>query len=240
MKEHTTMNNTDLTFQENMTVEGANGEKLGDLKHVVVDPRSKDITHLVIEQGFFFTEDKLVPLSLVHKQEHEKLVLERPADQIELQSFTHREYVARRDLDTLAEDETAQPIAPPAPRPLYHYPSVGAPNLGYPYTAGAMPATSEVDETAYVEVESPNVDSDKLVVALGASVKDENGRDVGEVSRVFTASDTQRITHFMVEQGILFTENTVIPIHWIDRVEETVVHLAVTTDELDTLAPYEG
>ena len=54
-----------MEIKRNAKVTTADGKDVGRVDRVVIDPQSKEVSHLVIRQGFLFTEDKVVPIDLV-------------------------------------------------------------------------------------------------------------------------------------------------------------------------------
>ena len=54
-----------MYFKENAEVVTSEGDKIGQIDRLVMDPRSKELTHLVVKKGFLFTKDKVVPLDCV-------------------------------------------------------------------------------------------------------------------------------------------------------------------------------
>lgn len=43
----------------------AQGEKVGELKQVVIDPTMDEVTHLVLSKGLFLVEEKLIPVGWI-------------------------------------------------------------------------------------------------------------------------------------------------------------------------------
>ena len=54
-----------MQLQQGATVRTADGKDVGHLDRVVMDPKSKEVTHVIVRKGMLFTEDKVVPLSLI-------------------------------------------------------------------------------------------------------------------------------------------------------------------------------
>jgi uncharacterized protein YrrD len=64
-----------VDIPENARVIGLNGEHVGNVEEVVIDPASDQVTHFVISKGLFFSEDKLIPVSWVKGYDSDKLKL---------------------------------------------------------------------------------------------------------------------------------------------------------------------
>ena len=63
---------------------------------------------------------------------------------------------------------------------------------------------------------------------------------VGDVERLFVDPDSNRATHFLVSQGLLFKEQKLVPADWVRSVEEDKVRLAVPSRLLERLPDYES
>jgi sporulation protein YlmC with PRC-barrel domain len=50
-----------MRIKEGDRVETYNGEKVGTVSRVVIDPRNKEITNIVVGKGFLFKEDRVLP-----------------------------------------------------------------------------------------------------------------------------------------------------------------------------------
>src|ERR1041384_4850571 len=83
-----------MQFKQEAAVISADGQKVGHLARVVIDPRSNEITHLVVHQGVLFTEDKLIPISLVASAVEERVTRREAAKDLEsLTDFEQTHFV---------------------------------------------------------------------------------------------------------------------------------------------------
>jgi sporulation protein YlmC with PRC-barrel domain len=53
-----------MRIKEGDRVETYHGEKVGTVSRVVIDPRNKEITNIVVGKGFLFKEDRVLPAAL--------------------------------------------------------------------------------------------------------------------------------------------------------------------------------
>src|SRR5688500_2216100 len=75
---------TKMQFQKNADVISANGESVGRIDRVVVNPENNVVTHLVVHKSTLFNpEDKLVPVELVTETSPEQIVLHYEAGDLE-------------------------------------------------------------------------------------------------------------------------------------------------------------
>ena len=72
-----------MQFKQGASVYTSDGKDIGHIDRVVLNPRTKEVTHLVIRKGFLFSEDKLVPISLVAMGTGEGLTLRPDAGDLE-------------------------------------------------------------------------------------------------------------------------------------------------------------
>jgi uncharacterized protein YrrD len=72
-----------MQYKQNASIISASGEKLGELNHVVVDPKTIEITHIVLKKGFFFTTDKVIPVEQVVVASEDAITLKEGAENVD-------------------------------------------------------------------------------------------------------------------------------------------------------------
>lgn len=72
-----------VPLKEGTDVISSDGEHVGDVERLIVDPESKQATHFLISQGVFFKDRKLVPAHWVTSVEEDKVYLAVPARLLE-------------------------------------------------------------------------------------------------------------------------------------------------------------
>lgn len=73
----------------------ANGEKVGKLRFVVVEPETENVSHLVLERGMMLSRDVLAPIGVVGKVMHRGIFLTISPDEVqELADFAEGRYLA--------------------------------------------------------------------------------------------------------------------------------------------------
>jgi sporulation protein YlmC with PRC-barrel domain len=206
-----------MQLKQDAAVMSADGKDVGRLARVVIDPRSNEITHIVVHRGVLFTEDKLVPISLVAAGTAEKVTLRDAAaaqDLTNLPNFEETHFIPTNNEDT--------PFYPVGQAPaLYWYPPVGAPILPPP-----------IIET------TKNIPEGTIALREGAQVITAEGESVGTIEQVLTDPLADRVTHFLISQGLLFPEKKLIPMNWVSEVNEDEVRLAVGKRTLENLQHY--
>jgi uncharacterized protein YrrD len=64
-----------VSLKEGSDVVSADGEKVGDVSQVFIDPDTDQVTHFLISEGFLFREKKLVPVHWVSEVAEDKVHL---------------------------------------------------------------------------------------------------------------------------------------------------------------------
>jgi hypothetical protein len=80
----------------------------------------------------------------------------------------------------------------------------------------------------------------EIALREGAPVVTLDGKHAGEVERVFVEETTDRATHFVLTKGLLFPEKKLLPMAWVNVVDDEQVLLNVEADILERVRPYQG
>jgi uncharacterized protein YrrD len=220
-----------MQFKENAKVYLADGQEAGTLDRVVIDPVNKEVISVIVHKGILFTEDKVVPVSLIQQASGDKVVLRPGAGDMEmLFDFEEEQYV-------LVDSRISSTI-----------PDQGKPQSYYPYpSAGWIPSSPYArvhmqDMTVgpvYRTRKERHMPEDAIVLEEGAKLIDSEGDHVGDIERILTDAESDQVTHFIISQGLLLKKKRLIPIEWVTKIFEEEVHIAVDADFLDSLPEYE-
>jgi sporulation protein YlmC with PRC-barrel domain len=232
-----------MQFQARADVYTANGEKAGELDRVVIDPRTRQVTNIIVRKGLLFPSDKVVPLNLVAQADKDRVVLSADAGEPEnLPDFTEEHFVQLNDETWAAETDSSRmvPNASTAPMLLWCPTVAASPTSTHIATElGAGPAMGAVAASQTVEVER-NIPDDTVPLKEGARVIAADGQHVGNVERIFTDTATSEVTHLLLSQGLFLKTRKVIPMAWVLDVGEDDVRLAIGSNLLQGLRAYEG
>jgi uncharacterized protein YrrD len=218
-----------MQFKENAEVLTSAGDKLGRIDRVVIDPKSNELTHLVVKKGVLFTTDKVVPLDKVDTADGDQVVLkEGPADPDDFPDFEETHYVpidqarayAKRDLGGL------RPLA-------WYYPLPGG--AWWRRRMGGYPGYPDPPYTRRTEL---NIPADTVPLEEGARVVSSDDEHVGDVERVYVGEDKQRVTHLLISQGLISKVRRLIPTMWVEHVLTDRVRLSVSRDFVEGLPEY--
>ncbi|MGD2100196.1 MAG: PRC-barrel domain-containing protein [Desulfobacterales bacterium] len=218
-----------MQFKENAIVLTSAGQKVGRIERVVIDPKSNELTHLVVKEGFLFTKDKVVSFDDVESATEDRVVLkEGRQDSDDFPDFEETHYVPVEDERMAAKHGSAgqNPLA-------WYYPLPGsawwrARNFGYP----GFP------KSHYVRRTEMNIPDGTVALEEGAKVLSADGEHVGDIERVFADEEEQRVTHLLIAEGLVSKSRRLIPSMWVDSVSEDVVRLSVGERFLESLPPY--
>lgn len=216
-----------MQFKQGVSVYTADGQDVGRVDRVVIDPRTKTVTDIVVQKGFLFTEDKVVPISLIASATNDRVSLRPDAGELDkLPSYEETHYLPLTDAEAAA---ASYPIgyAPP----FYVYPPMGG-WVGYSMNYPSYYAPRAVDT-------EQNIPEDTVALREGARVISADGQHVGNIEQVLTESFADRAASFVISQGVIFKERKRIPMAWVSKIEEDEVHLNVHADMLNQVRAYQ-
>ncbi|HSL29138.1 MAG TPA: PRC-barrel domain-containing protein [Anaerolineales bacterium] len=218
-----------IELKEGMRVVTPAGEEVGKVNRFVLDPATNEVTHIVIQKGWLLPEDKVIPFPFISSGSEDRLVLsDEVGDLDELPPFEETHFIRATDEDSgspLAANARAYHYAPA----YYWYPRahMGYPGFGPAYFAGPVTETTR------------NIPEDTIPLQEGTDVISADGEHVGDVERLFIDPESNKATHFLISQGLLFKDRKLVPIHWVKSVEEAEVHLVVSSRLLERLPAHE-
>lgn len=226
-----------MQFQAGATVVTANDDHVGKIDRVVMDPRTKKVTHLVVRRGWLFKTDKVLPVETVAGTADDRVVLRADAgDLSKLPDFEEKQYIVLDEQELVREGvavaEPPIPVAAAAPAMLWYPPVPAGPSYVEP-GLGANPA--QVHFTMTVE---RNIPADAVALKEGAKVMSVDGQHVGDIKQVFVSSETKQATHFLISHGKLLKTQRMIPVHWIALVTDDQLQLAVSANLVESMPNY--
>jgi sporulation protein YlmC with PRC-barrel domain len=196
-----------MEFPLNAEVHCTDGH-CGRSTHVILNPTSGRITHIVVRERQPPRVERLVPVVLVAKTATEVVVLNCTREEFaRLEPFIQTEFVYG-DLPHHASD-----------------PSL---TLLWPYV---VPTKRIVDERIRP------IPPGELAVRRGARVRATDGW-IGHVDEFCVDPESGHITHLVLREGHLWKNKVVtIPVSQIDRMEEKVVYLKADKKAIEDLQP---
>jgi uncharacterized protein YrrD len=215
-----------MEIRTDAQVKTARDEVVGKVDRVVIDPRTLEVTHVVVQKGLLFTEDKVVPAEWIASTPENEVILKQDTVDVEsLPDFEETHYLPVEEIDPQSGAMAVDYVA----RPYYWYPPVGVSPSGYPGPYMISAPRTETEQ---------NIPEGTVALKEGAGVFDKNGDQVGNVERIYTDPSTLKATHFVLSSGLLFKERKLIPIHWVTIFEEDRVNLEVGAKFLERIPPF--
>ena len=71
-------------FKERASVVTADEQQVCRVDRVVIGPKTKEVTHIVVRKGLIFTEDKVVPINLVASATEDRVTLREDAGDLQI------------------------------------------------------------------------------------------------------------------------------------------------------------
>lgn len=217
-----------VELKEGTSVYTPGGEEVGKINRFVLDPQTNEVTHIVVQRGWLLSEDKVVPMSMISSATEDRVQLnENIQDFDELPPFEETHYL-RIDADRASYQGTTAPGYPGTPS-YYWYPPHGY--LGYPAYGLGYPAWP-LTET------QQNIPPHTVPLEESTNVMSSDGEHVGDVERLLVDASSNKATHFVISQGLLFKDRKLVPVSWIDSVTDNEVKLIVSSKVLEQLPSY--
>ena len=205
-------------------VYSSTGDKLGTLDRLVLDPNTREVTHIVIERRFLSTEHKIVDMDRVNSAIEDRIILLPPEESFdEFTDFEEAQYVNLDATEYPEGDVNSSFWVPPTNYAWWR----ASPQLSHPGTpVYRVNARDTLPEGTVALIE-------------GAEVLSRDEKHVGEIEELIVEPEDDRVTHFVVREGLLFKERKLVPVTWIARMEEKAVHLSVGAGTLEKLPEYQ-
>ena len=197
------------------------GEKIGSLERVVVDPKTREVAYLVVKSGFLLKEDKLISIDQVGEVTEDQITVKATKGQLDgLPPFEDVHYVSvENDNDTFGDADRFYWYPPPA--------GWYAPGGYYPFV-----------QPLYIRVSEKNIPENMVALEEGAKVFTNDGEHVGNIEQLMTDENNEYVTHPVVSSGLLLKERKMVPAYWLTNVSEDEVHLTVDSRFIDHLPEF--
>ncbi|HLI51176.1 MAG TPA: PRC-barrel domain-containing protein [Thermomicrobiaceae bacterium] len=205
------------------------GQKVGVVSRLVVDPDTEELRELMVHHGILLTKDRLVDLGLIEDVDSDGTVhLNVTAAQADrLPVFVEYEYIAHRSGDV---SDGLYPIWPgPGPGSTVLV-RTGHPSGGYLHSTRGLGEPSTI-EMPPIEVQS-NLSADMVAVGAGTDVVDKTGRRIGTLGELIydNEGETQAI---VVRAGLVFHHSVTVPMKQVASMTHEAICLSITAEEAE-------
>lgn len=197
-----------IQFQKDASVLTANGQQIGTLERVVLNPENKVVTDIVVRTGTLFNKaDKVVPVEYIVETTENQVVVSHEAGELESFPPLEERHLVSEKADVAQKLDEVPPVV------------YGSPGFG----PMLVPAPGEQIVT---QIEQ-NIPVGTVAMKEGAKVISADGKHVGNVERVLADPSVDQVTHLVISQGLFTKANKLIPINYVMTVGEDAVHLRV-------------
>jgi sporulation protein YlmC with PRC-barrel domain len=207
----------DLRIKDRTDVFTADGDRVGSVDRVVIDPLTDTVSHIVVRKGLFFKEDKVIPADAIVTATEARINLSPDASADDFPLFEERHYVPVTPsvLDPRAGPRGALPLAYYGPHGV------------------AVPGNIGITQT----VVHRNVPERAVALQAGAAVFDPGGDEVGRFEELIMTS-TGVATHLVVHLNDTGVRKA-IPLGWLDAIGEDEVRIGVVSGMVESIPEYE-
>jgi sporulation protein YlmC with PRC-barrel domain len=200
----------------------SDGQDIGTIKHLVLDPTSGQVKTFVVEKGRFLTDDIEIPLEAVQERGEHGLTLRYTGEQSRrLPRFAEGQYrpVQSEPMDAV----THYPVGGLFPPNGYATPPTAA--GGYPLFVPIVDGQVATHPLSEQEARLQQADESNAVISAGDEIFSQDREKVGEVQSIAFDSVTGRPIRLVVRQGWLFHKDWELPPDSIATVDDGVVYL---------------
>jgi uncharacterized protein YrrD len=212
-----------MDFHLHSDVRERDGLTVGELRHVVCDPETRQVISLVVQQSGVEGRAVIVPIGTVQSGDDDAVYLELDGGQFEaLDSYAYARNVAPPPADvdpsTRSSDQLQEPIDVPDVPPV-----------------GAASGITSIAFTPVLEIWR-NVPDGSLIFDDGTVIEATDG-EAGHLRHVLADDETRRLTGLVVEEGFFFTQEVEVRMECVSELTSERIRLTVGRSALEP--PYE-
>jgi osmotically-inducible protein OsmY/sporulation protein YlmC with PRC-barrel domain len=223
----------DILIRRGLPVYTADGDRVATVDHLLADPETHRVTHLVIHRGRWFSrgEDFLVSIDDVTTASEHGIRLRLRRDEID-QLARYQPPATDADIQTQVA------------RSLETQPETRDQGLRVEVERGLVRLLGEVSEAVaraathlarwvrgVIGVEDRTTRPGEPGFRIGAPVLALDGR-AGHLSKVVIDPNTRRVTHLVIHRGFLLDEDRVVPVEFVERATPEGIFLHLTSREV--------
>lgn len=227
-------------------VKSRDGQDVGVVKHIIVDPADNRVKAVVVEEGFILTQDSVVPIGDISLTLDNEVQINMLAEEMKnLPAFHASDYVAPHDRLDHDLQRSGTPLVGVLWPGVNPFPGSITGSGGY----GAFPLIAPMEDMQE-SVPRASVDREEMTVparepeerratppltaiSRGSDVYSMSGEKVGEVKDVEFDAVSGRPMSVEISRGILFTQNLTLPADKIATVDDGAVYLTIDEEELE-------
>lgn len=224
------------------------GQDVGKIDRLVVDPRSERMQEFVVRKGFFVEHDIIIPIGEVDDRvgndDDDTVHLRMTADQVkQLPDFVEHSYMSAPDgmYPGLFGDSVGMGGATAGggllwPAPIYEPAAQGS--LGRAGLPAEAPLANRGETGGEV---APGMMGDSLresrpgnvFLSTGTDVKTRDGDKVGTVDQLVVDPERGKVTEMIVKKGLFGNREIRIPTQFIDEIDDDAVYITLDKERLE-------
>jgi osmotically-inducible protein OsmY len=223
----------DILIRRGLPVYSGDGDRVATVDHLLADPETHRVTHLVIHRGRWFSrgDDYFVSID----------------DVTSASEYGIRLRLRRDEIDQLARYQPAATdaeIQAQVARSLETQPETRGKGIGVEVERGLVQLLGEASEAVaqaathlarwvrgVIGVEDRTTRPGEPAFRIGAPVFALDGR-AGHLSKVVIDPNTRRVTHLVIHRGMLLDEDRVVPVELVERATPEGIFLHLTSREV--------
>ncbi len=215
-----------MTIDIGSTVNSADGQDIGSVDRLIVDPATNEVRAAVIRKGIFLPRDIEAPISSLTQSMSGELVLDMSAEDVKnLPEFAETMYILPPPQYQLPDGFTAGSMYWPAGAMM------GPPQNIPATTIAPDPTTDRVLQDAARDDQDQS-EVDEAVIGKGSTVTARDGESIGKVAELAFDSKTGALSGLVVRSGLLVHNDRHIASSLIDSVVEGAITLNVDADQI--------
>jgi sporulation protein YlmC with PRC-barrel domain len=196
----------------------------GQVSRIIVNPVTREVTHLAVDPGPRHGPGRLVPVDLV----------DTTTGQIRLRC-TQAEFQALRPAQETHSVPDLDPTGHPASTPKAKRAPAG---LGGPPGVFARPVSDRGEPEAPQQVTVDSVPSGEVDIRRDLSVRATDG-EIGHVQGLVVEPGGHQVTHVLLQEGHLRGRKEVaIPISAVTKIGTMLIQLSLTKGQVKDLPPW--
>lgn len=192
--------------------------RIGTLEKLVVDPHNKRVIDLIVEKGFLQKKDRVLPLSIVDRVEDDNIYLT-------IHSTELPNYPFYKEEEFYVPAPGWEPTSPYRRQELRHWAT------RYGLEGAGDPVIPRIKKRV-----PQGIPGDAKSIGRSTPVRNVHGF-VGKIDHLLVDEQSKEITNLIIEKGILH-HHIVVPIDWVDSIDEDGILIRGTHQELKQLPRY--
>ncbi|MCB0213174.1 MAG: hypothetical protein KDJ52_27780 [Anaerolineae bacterium] len=187
--------------------------QIGKLVKMVVDPKSYQVTDLIIAKGFLQKKDRAIPLTTIQQRDDNGIYLSMSSQAL----VDYPEY----------REETVLAPLPDRDARIQHYSNESA---RWNTVAGVAWTPTQPDTTHYYHT---GVSAGLAVIGLGTRVYHVT-EPIGQIDGLVIDDEQNRLNSLVVRYGVL-GHRFRVPVHAIESMSDRQIYILVSRQDLEAL-----